>query len=130
MSNNPEYTGGARHELQAAFQTLAGRAARADLPGTPGSVGTPPKSSWYIPPHLLRQPALREPALHAHDWALQASRQQEDFDSVYHYGLALQELAARLSHSPADQLSLLQQASDACSGQAVADSGRRGNSEI
>lgn len=25
----------------------------------------------HIPPHLLRMPALREPALAAHDWALQ-----------------------------------------------------------
>ena len=86
----PQYAGG--HELKAALQLLAGRRRSYDQPGSPGPLPSPSAatSSWYIPPHLLRLPALRETALHAHDWALRASRSPGDFESVYHYGLALQ----------------------------------------
>lgn len=36
----------------------------------------------------------------------------QDFDCVYRYGLALQELAGRLAAQPADQLALLHQAAE------------------
>lgn len=121
MAGTPSYGGG--HELRSAFALLAGK--RTTSPGQlspPSSLPTPSQSpsqqpGWHVPPHLLRLPAHREAALHAHDWALQANRQPGSFDLVYHYGLALQELAARLAASPADQLSLLQQVGGGAAGQ-------------
>lgn len=90
----PTYKPG--HELAAALQALSGRSGEQPVPPTPSPrpAGSPGGGGgWFVPPHLLRLPALREPALAAHDWALQASRNPEDFDSVYHFGLALQVIA-------------------------------------
>lgn len=116
MATTPQYSGG--YELKAAFQALTGRGGRPDHTAA-SPLGSPSSASsaWFIPPHLLRLPAHREAALQAHDWAVQASKRPEDYESVYQYGLALQELAARLTASPADQLSLLQQVGGVCAQQ-------------
>ncbi|KAI7837069.1 hypothetical protein COHA_009068 [Chlorella ohadii] len=106
-------------ELKAALAALAGRtaggtpmseAATTPKPLTPSALSAHP--SWFVPPHLLRLPAVRTAAFAAHDCSRAACANPQDFDCVYRYGLALQELAGRLGSQPADQLSLLHQAAE------------------
>ncbi|KAL4436939.1 hypothetical protein ABPG75_004078 [Micractinium tetrahymenae] len=103
-------------ELAAALAALAGTgpsstaAAATPKPLSPAALGA--HSNWFVPPHLLRLPAVRASAFAAHDCSIEAVNHPQDFDRVYRYGLSLQELASKLSAQPADQLSLLHQAAE------------------
>lgn len=81
-------------ELQAALAALSGKsggipdAASTPKPLTPSTLGA--QASWHVPPHLLRQPAIRAVAFAAHDASREACSSPDDFDRVYRYGLSLQ----------------------------------------
>lgn len=53
--------------------------------------------------------STRELAYAAQRYGKAAQRDSQDFDAVYNYGLALQELALRSTTSRQEQLALLQQ---------------------
>lgn len=85
-------------ELAAALAALAGTgpastaSATTPKPLSPGALGA--HSNWFVPPHLLRLPAVRAAAFAAHDCSIEAVNQPQDFDAVYRYGLSLQVGAA------------------------------------
>jgi hypothetical protein len=79
-------------ELAAVLAALAGKggtptkAAASPRPLSP-SAGRP---GWFVPPHLLRLPAVRGAAFTAHDCSREAASNPNEFQSVYRYGLSLQ----------------------------------------
>ena len=80
-------------ELAAALAALSGKAgtpasAATPTPLSPGALGA--HTSWFVPPHLLRLPAVRTAAFTAHDCSREAVAHPTDFDKVYRYGLSLQ----------------------------------------
>ena len=63
-------------ELAAALAALSGRPGSA-VPESPSAAATPKLSpsmaaGWHVPPHLLRQPAIRSAAFAAHEAAREA----------------------------------------------------------
>lgn len=81
-------------ELAAALAALAGTgpsstaSAATPKPLSPGALGAHP--TWFVPPHLLRLPAVRAAAFAAHDSSIEAVNHPHEFDRVYRYGLNLQ----------------------------------------
>ena len=80
-------------ELQAALGVLASGKAIEPI-GTPRAASSPAaapgREGWFVPPHLLRLPAVRTWAFTAHDASREAAAHPEDFDKVYRFGLSLQ----------------------------------------
>ncbi|CAL8468113.1 g7652 [Coccomyxa elongata] len=108
------YTGG--EELRRAIAALAGPTIAQEqeesrVPsGSAGEPGSAPQPQMIPISVKSADHSTRELAFAAQRYAKAAQRNSADFEAIYNHGLALQELASRVTSSRDEQMRLLQQA--------------------